>query len=525
MIIYISTRSLNPPSSGGAFQYTMGIANALSSITELKIIVGTTRANSCMVGKLLQRNINTCELEGLSADAVARSEECLIAAEDVAWCIYPYPSRHDRFSKDANVKYCSILFDLQHMAFPEFFSQAERWKREESYGNAILHADIISTISEFSSREIQKNYPALTKRPIVIYAGASFRDQKPSGHSLRKGNFLLYPANAWAHKNHAMLLKAFPLLKNKYPDLKLVLTGDRKSSPKLFLQNLNHPGVEHLGYVSSEELSLLREHAACVVFPSLYEGFGMPVIEALRVGTPVACSDTTSLPEVGGDAVEYFDPKSPEEIVAAVERAIGNRGNSEWQQKAKEQASKFTFERTARLLVEAMRDVDSVTKSICHQERYQVPGESVLENFWKSYPGVDAILLGAGRSISNGIRSKDFKALNALDTTRLDPQKLATIVTRGVKVSPSSNLLMVNEYKHLLKLVSENKLVVYALSDGEGSVAQRLSRVDAFRTMILQLKYLKRTCRQCVMAVLRGRGVSSENTKLGNEKLGNWRWG
>jgi hypothetical protein len=211
------------------------------------------------------------------------------------------------------------------------------------------------------------------------------------------------------------------------------------------------------------------------------------------------------LPEVGGNAAEYFDPKSTEDIVAAVERAIGTRNIPEWQKKARAQASNFTFGRTARLLMEAMREVDSGSKSHCQQGRSHDSSESVLEIFWNSFPGVDAILLGVGRSISKGVRTGDLKALNALDTTRLDPRKLGALVTRGENVSANDNQWSIEDYKHLLRLVSENKLVVYDAPDGEANVAQRFSRLDAFRTMILQLKYLKRTCRQCVMAVLTGR--------------------
>jgi glycosyltransferase involved in cell wall biosynthesis len=502
--IYISTRSLNPPTSGGAFQYTIGITNALSLIPGVRIVAGVTGANSAIVGKLLQKTISIFELAGAGKDDIARSEENLVVEEDPAWCIYPYPDRHDRFSSDSNVKYCSIIFDLQHRVFPQFFSVAERWKREESYSSAIRRANVIATISSFSSSEIQRIYGGIVQRPSVVYAGAPIAE-KSWCNSVLPEEFLLYPANAWAHKNHVNLFRAFKILSIKYPNIKLVLTGVRKAASKAFIDALNIPGVEHRGYVSDDELSLLRRHAVCLVFPSLYEGFGMPVIEALSVGTPVACSNTTSLPEVGGDAAEYFNPLDPEEIAAAIERAIANRDIPAWQNKAREQATKFSFERTAHLLLQAMKEVDSGAKSNCQQRRSHDSGESVLEIFWKSFPGVDAILLGVGRSISKGVRTKDLKALNALDTTRLDPRNLGALVTKEEKVSSNSNQWSLKEYKRLLKLVSEKKLVVYASSDREGSMARRYSRLEAFRVMLLQLKYLKRTCRECVMGVLMGR--------------------
>jgi len=505
MKLYISTRSLIPPSSGGAYQYTIGIANALSLIPGVKIIIGTTGANSCSVGKLIEKSINVFELAGEGGCSIAKSEEELVAAQEVSWCIYPYPNRYDRFSGASNVKYCSIIFDLQHIAFPDFFSQAERWKREESYGNAICSADLIATISSFSSTEIRKSYGGMDTNPAVIYAGTVVGDQTLSRNTVSGGPFLLYPANAWAHKNHDMLFKAFKLLKNKIPKLELLLTGDYKRAPATFYRHLKLPGVRHRGYVSSEELSALRAQAACVVFPSLYEGFGMPIIESLRQGTPVACSNSSSLPEVGGDAVEYFDPKCPGDIATAVERAIENRNISEWQQKAREQASKFSFERTAHLLIAAIRGVSSGAELNSLQERTQVSDQPDLPKFWKSYPGVDGILLMEGSSYSKTIRLKDLKALHPLDAARLNPGMVAALIIRGELMHSSGSQWSINEYKRLLELVKENKLIVYTFTSREGNQKHVISRLEAFKVFILQLKYLKRTCRECLIAVLMGR--------------------
>jgi len=95
----------------------------------------------------------------------------------------------------------------------------------------------------------------------------------------------------------------------------------------------------------------------------------------------------------------------PEEMAAAIERAIGNRDIPEWQYKAREQATKFTFERTANLLLEAMREVDSGAKSNCQQGRSHDSGQSVVEIFWKSFPGVDAILRSEERRVGKESRS------------------------------------------------------------------------------------------------------------------------
>ncbi len=128
--------------------------------------------------------------------------------------------------------------------------------------------------------------------------------------------FLLYPARPWPHKNHARLLEAFRLVRAEQPELRLVLTGGgHRNGPA-------PPGVEIRGLVSPEELVSLLRRAAALVFPSLYEGFGAPPLEAMACGCPVAASNAASLPEVCGDAAVLFDPHSGEAIADGIREAL-----------------------------------------------------------------------------------------------------------------------------------------------------------------------------------------------------------
>ena len=117
--------------------------------------------------------------------------------------------------------------------------------------------------------------------------------------------FLLYPARRWPHKNHERLFEAFALVRRERPELRLVLTGGGEfgSVPD---------GVEVLGHVPRPQLVGLLQRASALVFPSLYEGFGQPPLEAMACGCPVACSNAGALPEVVGDAALLFDPRRPE---------------------------------------------------------------------------------------------------------------------------------------------------------------------------------------------------------------------
>jgi glycosyltransferase involved in cell wall biosynthesis len=138
--------------------------------------------------------------------------------------------------------------------------------------------------------------------------------------------FLLYPANLWRHKNHELLFTAFAMARQQGldPNLKLVCSGDgvdrlqelRKVASRLGLAD----AVLLPGFVSDATMQALYRHALAVVFPSLYEGFGMPVIEAMGQGLPVACSNSTALQEVAGSAALLFHPGCPQEIAAALHR-------------------------------------------------------------------------------------------------------------------------------------------------------------------------------------------------------------
>ena len=128
--------------------------------------------------------------------------------------------------------------------------------------------------------------------------------------------FVLYPARVWPHKNHPRLLTAFELLRRMRPEMTLVLTG---SGTEAFA---SASWIQTRGVVTELELVDLYRRAACLVFPSLYEGFGAPVLEAMACGAPVAASNVSSLPEVCGDAAVLFDPKSPHSIANGISAAL-----------------------------------------------------------------------------------------------------------------------------------------------------------------------------------------------------------
>jgi glycosyltransferase involved in cell wall biosynthesis len=141
---------------------------------------------------------------------------------------------------------------------------------------------------------------------------------------LTAGKYLIYPANFWRHKNHEMLLTAFGMARHSglADDIRLVCTGAPGERQEWLQRSARELGLgDHAlfpGYLANAELLALVTNSAGVVFPSLYEGFGLPVIEAMATGVPVACSNVTSLPEVAGDAAILFDPRIPDQIAQAM---------------------------------------------------------------------------------------------------------------------------------------------------------------------------------------------------------------
>lgn len=230
------------------------------------------------------------------------------------------------------------LCDVQHRDLPHLFSSVERLYRRVFYERTARKADAVVTISEFAKRTIVENLKISPEKIFTAHLAVD-ADQFTPNLGERE-NFVFYPARGWAHKNHAVLFDAMRLLQDERPELRLVLTGG----------GLDHlidvpENVEVKGLVPFPELLELYRKAKCLVFPSLYEGFGLPPLEAMASGCPVASSTAGSLPEVCGDAAVMFDPHSPRAIADGILEAIAR--SSELQNKGFQQVKKFTWEKCA----------------------------------------------------------------------------------------------------------------------------------------------------------------------------------
>ncbi|MDH6181701.1 glycosyltransferase involved in cell wall biosynthesis [Microbacteriaceae bacterium SG_E_30_P1] len=236
------------------------------------------------------------------------------------------------------------LHDVQHLDLPHLFSRSELAFRRRFYDTPAREADLVITVSEFCRSRIVEQLRIDPDRVVVAHLGVDVSEFVPFAGE--REPFVLFPARGWPHKNHARLVEAMQIVRERHPDLTLVLTGGA-------LDQLGElpEWVDRRGLVSLDELRELYRTASLVAFPSLYEGFGLPPLEAMASGCPVAVAHSGSLPEVVGDAAVLFDPHSVDAIAEGILEAL-NRGNAGFEAGLARAAS-FTWDRCVERHVEA----------------------------------------------------------------------------------------------------------------------------------------------------------------------------
>ncbi|MDD5367630.1 MAG: glycosyltransferase family 1 protein [Anaerolineaceae bacterium] len=263
------------------------------------------------------------------------------------------------------------VHDVSFFRYPEFFKLRDRLLFSTLLPLTLTHASAVITISEFSKKEILYKFPFLQDRIYVTYLspGSIFSPISDSvldkSICIRHGidtDFILAVGNLQPRKNLLRLIKAFSIIKTTFPSVRLVIVGKAQWHASEIYTLVSKLGLKNEvifpGYVSDEDLVVLYNAAQVFVYPSIYEGFGLPVLEAMACGTPVVTSNSSSLPEVAGTAALMVNPKSEEEIANAI---LSILSNLELRNRLKNvgpaQAAKFTWEKTAMGTVEVYREV------------------------------------------------------------------------------------------------------------------------------------------------------------------------
>ncbi len=216
---------------------------------------------------------------------------------------------------------------------------------------ATIKSKAIITISKNTQKDLQQFYPKSKNKTHIIYNGVDQTFLKNTQKSSLKlpSEYLLYTGNWRVHKNLINLVKGFKLLKEKHNyQGQLLLTG--KPNP-LYPETLNfiqsqklQNDVQLLGLVEEEELPHLYKNATAYIFPSLYEGFGLPILEAYASKTPVCCSNTSCLPEIAGQGALFFNPNSPQDIAKTINTLLTSpQLQKDLINKSQKQLKKFSF--------------------------------------------------------------------------------------------------------------------------------------------------------------------------------------
>jgi glycosyltransferase involved in cell wall biosynthesis len=258
---------------------------------------------------------------------IKRRGDGLVAREGAGLLFCPFTA--PTYREGGTPVVCTI-YDLQYAAYPQFFSVEDATQRERAFADAARHGTRLAAISEFTRQSaIGHGADAARIRAVPLRmrqdAAHAAPGDLPQRLGLQPRSYLLYPANFWKHKNHEMLLTAFAIAaRGGLPAaMKLVCTGAPGSRMEWLRASAHAMGLGERvlfpGFVGEAEYAALLQGARALVFPSLYEGFGMPLIEAMAAGIPVACGNLTALPETAGGAALLFDPRDPVAIAAAME--------------------------------------------------------------------------------------------------------------------------------------------------------------------------------------------------------------
>lgn len=330
MHVALSLLTLFPGRSGGTETYARGLIRGLArrrGEDTLTLLVSRRvqqalgdpglpmhHVSSYRTGDSLPTRLLAMTFAGIAPDVVGRD---VPAGIDVVH--YPVTVPIPRVVGAASVV---SLNDVQHHELPAFFSAPERAHRRSAYDGAARNADEVLTLSAHARSQIIARLGIPPERITAIPCAVDHErfTPTPDEHDARTDlpeRFLLYPANLWPHKNHDRLLRAFARV--GMPDLALLLTGQTYGRA---LPTAPNARVRHLGLVPFDQLPALYRRATATVFPSLFEGFGMPLVEAMACGCPVAASDRGAIAETCGDAALLFDPEDEEAIAEAISRVV-----------------------------------------------------------------------------------------------------------------------------------------------------------------------------------------------------------
>lgn len=283
--------------------------------------------------------------------------EVLYLNADILFC----PSNIAPIFLPKKIKLVITIHDVRFKVFPETFSKATISYYNFIYRVVTKRANAVITVSEFSKAEILKYFPELENKIYVIYNGVNHNKFRPL--NLPRKKQILFIGAIAKHKNISVILEAFQKVINKIPH-KIVIAGSKDSGMpsdeniNKILSTIPPDRIEFTGKISDEDLIRLYNTSDFFIFPSIYEGFGLPLLEAMACGCPIIASKASSIPEVCGDSAIYFDPYSSEELSTRILEMANNEAlKNELAQKGIRRAKEFSWRKASDMHIEVFKKV------------------------------------------------------------------------------------------------------------------------------------------------------------------------
>lgn len=365
-------------SVGGVMNVIIGVIEGLRKRDNIQLVLLCAYWNKEFLHKYVSKNVTLIEVikesssDNRLAHFIQRVRNKLLQCNkinailsenkvDILFC----PFSAETY-KEAGIPVVSTINDIQHEYYPQFFTPEEYNHRKQFYNDISRKAEGIICISDYTKKTFCEKYNYDEKRAYTIYIAVQnrFKNEDPAVLDklyLKDSRYIVFPANFWEHKNHKILLNAFSMYAQKDKDAKLVLTGNTLGKEKEFLDIIDKMGLKDrviiTGYLNNDEFYSILKNSKGLIFPSLFEGFGIPVVEAMYINKLVACSNVTSLPEIGCDSICYFNPVKPDEVLKGIEYLFENEITDEIIADYKKQLEKYDFDKMIDHYIEVFQKV------------------------------------------------------------------------------------------------------------------------------------------------------------------------